>query len=94
MIEIETKYILRQKSLIFLSFLYSHKRQAFYKEQIYDLIWGYDYAGNTNNLSSFVCNLRKKIEPNICKSTYIITGWGLDIHLMINLLSEPDYQAE
>lgn len=69
------RYILLQKSLIFYLF-YSHKGQVFSKEQIYDLIWGYDYAGNTSNLSSFVCKLRKKIEASPCKSTYISRDIG------------------
>lgn len=71
------KIYLTAKEFDFLSFLYSHKGQVFSKEQIYDLVWGYDYAGNTSNLSSFVCKLRKKIEPNPCKPTYIITVWGI-----------------
>lgn len=68
---------LTAKEFDLLYFLYSHKGQVFSKEQIYDLVWGYDYAGNTSNLSSFVCKLRKKIEPNPCKPTYIITVWGI-----------------
>lgn len=71
------KIYLTAKEFDFLSFLYSHKGQVFSKEQIYDLIWGYDYAGSTSNLSSFVCKLRKKIEPNPCRPTYIITVWGI-----------------
>lgn len=58
-------------------FLYSHKGQVFTKDQLYDNVWGHNYITDTNNLTSFIRKLRKKIEPNPDNPQYIITVWGV-----------------
>ena len=58
-------------------FLYSYRGQVFTKEQLYENVWGYDYAPDANNLISFIRKLRKKIEPDPDKPQYIITVWGV-----------------
>ena len=68
---------LTAKGFDLLYFLYSHKGQVFTKEQLYENVWGYDYAPDAKNLTSFIRKLRKKIEPNPDKPQYIITVWGV-----------------
>lgn len=68
---------LTAKEFDLLYFLYSHKGQVFTKEQLYENVWGYDYAPDAKNLTSFIRRLRKKIEPNPDKPQYIITVWGV-----------------
>lgn len=34
-------------------FMFTHKGQVFTKEQLYENVWGYDYAPDAKNLSSF-----------------------------------------
>lgn len=68
---------LTAKEFDLLYFLYSHKGQVFTKEQLYENVWGYDYAPDAKNLTSFIRKLRKKIEPNPDKPQYIITVWGV-----------------
>ena len=58
-------------------FLYSYRGQVFTKEQLYENVWGYDYAPDAKNLISFIRKLRKKIEPDPAKPQYIITVWGV-----------------
>lgn len=58
-------------------FLFSHKGQVFTKEQLYENVWGYDYAPDAKNLSSFIRRLRKKVEPEPDNPKYIITVWGV-----------------
>ena len=43
-------------------FLYSYRGQVFTKEQLYENVWGYDYAPDAKNLISFIRKLRKKID--------------------------------
>lgn len=68
---------LTSKEFDLLYFLYSHKGQVFTKEQLYENVWGYDYAPDAKNLTSFIRKLRKKIEPDPDNPQYIITVWGI-----------------
>lgn len=68
---------LTSKEFDLLYFLYSYKGQVFTKEQLYENVWGYDYAPDAKNLTSFIRKLRKKIEPDPDNPQYIITVWGV-----------------
>lgn len=68
---------LTSKECDLLYFLYSHKGQVFTKEQLYENVWGYDYAPDAKNLTPFIRKLRKKIEPDPNNPRYIITIWGI-----------------
>ena len=69
---------LTAKEFDLLYFLYSHKGQVFTKEQLYENVWGFEnMPKDTSNLPSFICKLRKKIEPDPDKPKYIITVWGI-----------------
>ena len=58
-------------------FMFTHKGQVFTKEQLYENVWGYDYAPDAKNLSSFIRRLRKKVEPDPDNPHYILTVWGV-----------------
>lgn len=58
-------------------FMFSHKGQVFTKEQLYENVWGYDFAPDAKNLSSFIRRLRKKVEPDPNNPQYIMTVWGV-----------------
>lgn len=49
------------------------KDLVLFVEQLYENIWGYNYASDAKNLSSFIRRLRKKIEPNSDNPEYIMT---------------------
>lgn len=68
---------LTAKEFDLLYFLFCHKGQVFTKEHLYDSVWGYDYALDGKNLTSFIRKLRKKIEPDPDNPQYIITVWGV-----------------
>ena len=46
-------------------------------------IWGWEYANETSYLKVYVCNLRKKIEPDPRKPDYILTERGLGYRFQI-----------
>ena len=68
---------LTAKEFDLLHFLFCHKGQVFTKEQIYEIVWGYNNAPDASNLSSFIRKLRLKIEPHPDNPRYIITVWGV-----------------
>lgn len=75
--ENEEEIYLTAKEFDLLYFLFCHKGQVFSKEYLYDCVWGYDYALDGSNLTSFIPKLRKKIEPDPNNPKYILTVWGV-----------------
>ena len=45
-------------------FLYSYRGQVFTKEQLYENVWGYDYAPDAKNLISFISFLLSSLPIN------------------------------
>lgn len=65
------------KEFDLLYFLASHKGQIFTKRQIYQQVWGEEYAFDDNNIMSFISKLRKKIEPDATQPFFIQTVRGV-----------------
>ena len=65
------------KEFELLYFLASHKGQIFTKRQIYQQVWGAEYAFDDNNIMSFISKLRKKIEPDVAQPFFIQTVRGV-----------------
>lgn len=51
--------------------------QVFSREQIYTHVWSSPYYGAEDNVMSLIRRIRKKIEPDPAKPTYILTVWGV-----------------
>ena len=47
------------------------------RTQIFEVVWSMDSDSCHSNVGSVICNLRKKIEPDSKKPTYIKTGLGV-----------------
>ena len=45
-----------------------------------DLVWGYDYQGDTRTVDVHIRRLREKLELNPAQPEYIITKWGVGYH--------------
>lgn len=60
-----------------LFFLASNKGKIFTKKQIYTRVWAEEYAFDDSNIMSFICKLRKKIEPDPEHPFYILTVRGV-----------------
>ena len=54
----------------------SHKQQIFSREQLLDLLWGYDYSGDTRTVDTHIRRLRAKLEKAGCQGGVIATVWG------------------
>lgn len=57
--------------------LAQHPGQVFSKEQIYNQVWKEPYYGAEDNVMSLIRRIRKKIEPDPARPTYILTVWGV-----------------
>lgn len=68
---------LTAKEFDLLYYLFINKGQVFTNEQIYDHVWEHDAGFNPRSLSSFICRLRKKVEPNPKQPIYILTVRGV-----------------
>ena len=66
---------LKEFELLYL--LASHRNRVFTREQLLELIWGYEYSGETRTVDVHVRNLRKKIEQDPDQPQYIQTVRGM-----------------
>ena len=51
--------------------------KAFERDEILNLIWGYDFVGDSKIVDVNIRRLRAKIEEDPSKPEYIETVWGL-----------------
>ncbi|WP_129597347.1 response regulator transcription factor [Anaerophilus nitritogenes] len=47
------------------------------REELLEVIWGYEYFGDLRTVDVHIRRLREKIEPNSSKPEYIRTKWGV-----------------
>ncbi|WHH61766.1 response regulator transcription factor [Petroclostridium sp. X23] len=55
----------------------SNPGRVYSRENLLDIIWGYDYPGDIRTVDVHVRRLREKIEPNPAHPEYILTKWGV-----------------
>lgn len=58
-------------------FLMKNPGRVYSRESLLDLVWGYDYLGDTRTVDVHIRRLREKLEPNPAQPQYIITKWGV-----------------
>lgn len=55
----------------------SNPGRVYSRENLLDIIWGYDYPGDIRTVDVHVRRLREKIESNAAQPEYILTKWGV-----------------
>ena len=55
--------------------------KVYSREQLLDLVWGYDYQGDIRTVDVHIRRLREKLERNPAAPEYIITKWGVGYYL-------------
>ena len=55
--------------------------KVFTREKLLDLVWGYDYLGDTRTVDVHIRRLREKLELNPAQPQHIITKWGVGYYL-------------
>ena len=68
---------LTPKEFDLLHLLASHPGKTYTREQLLNILWGYQYNGYEHTVNSHINRLRSKIEPDISKPKFILTSWGV-----------------
>lgn len=68
---------LTAKEFDLLTLFASHPGRCYSRQQLLDLIWGYQFNGYDHTVNSHINRLRSKIEDDPSKPKYIQTVWGV-----------------
>ncbi len=72
-----SKVELSPKEFELLKLMASNPGKNYNRQNLLQLIWGYDFAGYEHTVNSHINRLRTKIEFNTSNPKYIITRWGI-----------------
>ena len=75
----ETELTMKEFDLIL--FLLKNPGKVFSREKLLDLVWGYDYLGDTRTVDVHIRRLREKLERNPAQPQHIVTKWGVGYYL-------------
>lgn len=68
---------LTAKEFDLLELLITNPNKVYNRENLLNLVWGYDYPGDVRTVDVHVRRLREKIENNPSEPKYIHTKWGV-----------------
>ena len=68
---------LTAKEFDLLELLVMNPNKVYSRENLLNLVWGYEYPGDVRTVDVHVRRLREKIEPNPSKPKYVHTKWGV-----------------
>ena len=68
---------LTMKEFDLIEFLMKNPGRVYSRENLLNLVWGYDYQGDTRTVDVHIRRLREKLELNPAQPEYIITKWGV-----------------
>lgn len=68
---------LTAKEFDLLELLMSNPNKVFSREQLLNLVWGYEYPGDVRTVDVHVRRLREKIEDNPKEPEFVNTKWGV-----------------
>lgn len=60
-----------------LELLVTHPNKVYGRENLLNLVWGYEYPGDVRTVDVHVRRLREKIEKNPSEPKYVHTKWGV-----------------
>lgn len=73
----EVKVDLTPKEFDLLYLFMSNPGKSYTRENLLNLVWGYEFSGYEHTVNSHINRLRTKIEPDITNPIYILTTWGI-----------------
>lgn len=68
---------LTMKEFDLILFLMKNPGKVFSRESLLDLVWGYDYLGDSRTVDVHIRRLREKLEREPANPEYILTKWGV-----------------
>ncbi len=72
---------LTMKEFDLIVFLMKNPGKVYSRQSLLDLVWGYDYQGDTRTVDVHVRRLREKLERDPANPRYIATKWGVGYYL-------------
>ncbi|MGN0342852.1 MAG: response regulator transcription factor [Roseburia sp.] len=73
----EQEINLTSKEFDLLELLVTNPNKVYSRENLLNLVWGYEYPGDVRTVDVHVRRLREKIEPNPSEPRYVHTKWGV-----------------
>ena len=73
---------LTAKEFDLIEFFMKKPGKVFSRENLLDLVWGYDYQGDIRTVDVHIRRLREKLEPNPASPAYILTKWGVGYYFV------------
>jgi len=68
---------LTAKEFDVLELLAMNPNKVYSRENLLNLVWGYDYPGDARTVDVHIRRLREKIEMNPSEPKYVHTKWGV-----------------
>ena len=68
---------LTMKEFDLITFLMKNPGKVYSRESLLDLVWGYDYQGDTRTVDVHIRRLREKLETDPARPRYLATKWGV-----------------
>lgn len=68
---------LTTKEFDLIELLMRNPGRVYSRENLLNIVWGYDYPGDFRTVDVHVRRLREKLEPNPAEPVYIMTKWGV-----------------
>ena len=68
---------LTMKEFDLIEFLMKNPGRVYSRENLLDLVWDYDYQGDTRTVDVHIRRLREKLELDPAHPEYIVTKWGV-----------------
>jgi two-component system response regulator VicR len=68
---------LTAKEFDIIELLAKHPGRVYSRDNLLNLIWGYEYHGDDRTVDVHIRRLREKLEPNPASPIHILTKWGV-----------------
>jgi two-component system alkaline phosphatase synthesis response regulator PhoP len=73
----QTKLELTPKEFDLLYLFMSNPGKSYSRENLLNIVWGYEFSGYEHTVNSHINRLRSKIETDLASPKYILTTWGV-----------------
>ena len=68
---------LTAKEYDLIELLMKNPRRVYSRENLLNVVWGYEYIGDYRTVDVHIRRLREKLEPDSANPEYILTKWGV-----------------
>jgi len=72
---------LTAKEFDLIELLMKNPGRVYSRENLLDIVWGYDYLGDIRTVDVHIRRIREKLEENPAAPEYILTKWGVGYYL-------------